>query len=271
MTTRARSSRKTIRRIADGALPRARQLTEAVTRDYGDGLWFTWPRHLKTYNALIRELIGNGIELAPSPISPIARHVGSTEPESSSKAKLSEILSASRGIVEELQSYSLESQPASGQMGRQEALPIVDRIMDRFHVAAKMLADPPSERKTRTVRTEADVQRLLRALLAVQFDDVRREEPVPSFAGHSARTDLLLKGTGIFVEVKVVRSVSAGRSIGDELLVDIDRYQGHRECRVLICFVYDPHGHLKNPRGLEADLEKKGKRESLQVKVMVRP
>ena len=44
------------------------------------------------------------------------------------------------------------------------------------------------------------------------------------------------------------------KQIGEQLIVDIERYQQHPNCKKLICFVYDPEGWVSNPRGLESDL-----------------
>jgi hypothetical protein len=57
------------------------------------------------------------------------------------------------------------------------------------------------------------------------------------------------------------------KQIGEELLVDIARYQSHPNCKTLICFVYDPNGFVKNPSGLENDLSKM--HEKIKVKVIV--
>ncbi|MCU1273121.1 MAG: hypothetical protein JWO48_552 [Bryobacterales bacterium] len=57
------------------------------------------------------------------------------------------------------------------------------------------------------------------------------------------------------------------KQIGEQLIIDIKRYQGHPDCKRLICFVYDPGGFLKNPGGLEADLS--GIHEKLEVKVII--
>ncbi len=55
--------------------------------------------------------------------------------------------------------------------------------------------------------------------------------------------------------------------IGEQLIIDIERYQSHPSCDRLICLVYDPDGHVRNPAGLANDLS--GKRGRLDVKVMV--
>ena len=44
------------------------------------------------------------------------------------------------------------------------------------------------------------------------------------------------------------------KEIGDQLIVDIDRYKSHADCQKLICFVYDPEARIGNPIGIMKDL-----------------
>jgi hypothetical protein len=57
--------------------------------------------------------------------------------------------------------------------------------------------------------------------------------------------------------------------LGEELIVDIAKYQNHPQCRKLLCFVYDPDGTISNPRGVETDLSKQ--HDKLTVRVMIVP
>ena len=81
--------------------------------------------------------------------------------------------------------------------------------------------------------------------------------------------DFLLKKEGTVVEVKKTRPRLSAKQIGDELLVDIGRYQVHPDCSVLVCFVYDPEGRIANPRGIETDLSKDAN--GIDVRVFIRP
>ena len=139
-----------------------------------------------------------------------------------------------------------------------------------FHLVASELQSRHEKRSTLAVNDEYDVQDLLRALLRQHFDDMRREEPVPSFAGRAPRMDLLLKAQKIAVEVKMTRDGHRDREIGDELLQDVARYKSHADCSALVCFIYDPRGLLKNPHGLASDVEKQSD-SRLTVKAVVCP
>ena len=98
-----------------------------------------------------------------------------------------------------------------------------------------------------------DVQDLLHSLLRIEFDDIRNEEWTPSYAGGSARMDFLLKEEQIVVEVKKTRDTLKDKEIGEQLIIDKERYKHHPDCRLLICFIYDPNNLIKNPKGLIKD------------------
>lgn len=130
----------------------------------------------------------------------------------------------------------------------------VEHILKRFHVVATQLLHRYGARPPFIIDDEYDVQDLLHALLSVEFEDIRKEEWVPSYAGGASRTDFVLKGKGIVIEVKKTRHGLADRDTGDQLIIDIARYASHPDCEKLVCFVYDPEGRMRNPRGLENDL-----------------
>lgn len=143
------------------------------------------------------------------------------------------------------------------------------RLLHRFHLVSTQLQDRHDHRSTLTISDEHDVQDLLHALLRLHFDDVRREEWTPSYAGKSSRVDFFLKPQQIVVEAKKTRPGLGAKELGDELIIDIHRYAQMPACKVLLCFVYDPAQLLRNPRGFETDLS--GQRDSLFVEVIVAP
>lgn len=105
-----------------------------------------------------------------------------------------------------------------------------------------------------TIENEADLQVLVDALLRLQYDDVRAEDPVPQSAGGSSRVDFLLRESGVVMETKMTRSTLTDRKVGEELLVDRGRYPRHPDCKAIFALIYDPKRHLKNPKGLEHEL-----------------
>ena len=119
--------------------------------------------------------------------------------------------------------------------------------------------------------SEYDVQDLLHAMLRPWIADIRPEEHTPSYAGSSTRMDFLLPAHRLVVEMKFVRDGSHARSIGNELIIDIEHYRRHPECDNLWCVIYDPQGLIQNPEGLKSDLEgaRLNKDGSVQVKIFV--
>jgi hypothetical protein len=83
--------------------------------------------------------------------------------------------------------------------------------------------------------------------------------------------DFLLPAHSIVIELKFVRDKSHAKKIGDELIIDIEHYARHPQCKILWCVVYDRHDLLQNKDGLINDLE--GTRRlpdsDIETKVMV--
>jgi hypothetical protein len=116
--------------------------------------------------------------------------------------------------------------------------------------------------------TEYDVQDLLHALMRPWIADIRPEEFTPSYAGAATRMDFLLPKYGTVIELKFVRDKAHARKIGDELIIDIDHYRRHPDCRYLWCAVFDQDHLLPNAEGLKHDLE--GQRSTKDGTVQVR-
>ena len=106
-------------------------------------------------------------------------------------------------------------------------------------------------------------------MLRLYFDDIRAEEWTPSYAGGASRVDFLLKKEAIIIEIKKTRATLKAKQLGEQLIIDIVKYQVHPDCKNLICFVYDPEGYINNPAGIENDLS--GKRDDLNVFVYIVP
>jgi hypothetical protein len=159
---------------------------------------------------------------------------------------------------------------ASHSSGGNDAVSRIEQICQRFQLVARRLQQRHAKRGTLVVADEYDVQDLLAAVLAADFDDVRNEEFSPSVAGQNSRIDFVLVGPGIAVETKMTRESLTDEKLAEELLVDIRRYEEHPEARHLVCFVYDPELRLKNPAGLVRDLEKTATRFEM-LKVIIAP
>lgn len=146
---------------------------------------------------------------------------------------------------------------------------ILENLFYNFHIVVKQLRYRHGDRETLEINDEYDVQDLLHALLRLFFDDIRPEEWTPSYAGKSSRMDFLLKNESIVIEVKKTRRGLSAKELGDQLIIDIERYKEHPLCKNLFCFVYDPEERILNPRGVEQDLNRDN--DDLNVKVFIVP
>jgi hypothetical protein len=163
----------------------------------------------------------------------------------------------------------LESRRKKSPINTHTSFHLLKNTLRRFHIVVKQLGYRYDNRPTLIINDEYDVQDLLHALLKAIFDDVREEDAVPNYAGSASRVDFLLKNEKIVVEAKVATSRLRDKKIGEQLIVDIKRYQSHPDCEKLVCFVYDPDNYIKNPIALENDLS--GKHDKLEVLVLVVP
>ena len=142
-------------------------------------------------------------------------------------------------------------------------------LIERFHRVARQMRMRYNSRPTLEINDEYDVQNLLHALLVIFFDDVREEQWTPDYAGGASKMDFLLPTLQTAIEVKKARATLTPRKLGEELIIDIARYQNHPQCQQLFCFVYDPDGIISNPRGIETDLSKQHNK--LTVRAMIMP
>ncbi len=78
-----------------------------------------------------------------------------------------------------------------------------------------------------------------------------------------------MKQERIVIETKMTRVSLGAKEIGDELIIDLNRYEAHPDCSTLCCFIYDPDGNINNPDGLASDLT--ASHGKLKVIVFIRP
>ena len=146
-----------------------------------------------------------------------------------------------------------------------EAISSVINLCDRVHEVAKQMRERREGRSTLDITDEYDVQDMMHALLRIYFDDIRREEWTPSYAGGSGRVDFLIKPYMILLEIKKTRQSLSEKDIGNQLIEDIGRYRQIHGAKALICFIYDPEERISNPKGLITDLERLDKNIDLRV------
>jgi len=146
---------------------------------------------------------------------------------------------------------------------------LIEQICSKFHLIAKQLKSRYDDRDTLVIEDEYDTQDLLHSLLHIFFEDIRAEEWAPSYAGGCSRVDFLLKKEEIIIEVKKTRKTLKAKQIGEQLIIDSQKYKVHPNCKKLFCFVYDPDGWVANPMGIENDLNKSD--DDFEVKVLIVP
>ncbi len=146
---------------------------------------------------------------------------------------------------------------------------IVVMLAEHLHSVVRQLRERREDRPTLDVKDEYDVQDLFHALLTIHFDDIRKEEWAPSYAGGASRMDFLLPEIEAVIEIKMTRPSLSTKQLGEQLIVDIAKYEKHPACRTLFCVVYDPDGRISNPRGVENDLTKDS--DQMVTRVMIVP
>lgn len=171
-----------------------------------------------------------------------------------------------QSMIEEFEEYGASN---ATRVQTETPASIIASRLCRFHLVVRSLRVRHDNRPPLEIEDEYDVQDLLHALLQLDFDDIRREEWTPSYAGGSSRMDFLLKQEQVVIETKKTRKGLGDKEIGQQLLLDIGRYSAHPDCRTLVCFVYDPEGRIGNPAALEGDLS--GERDGLTVRVLIVP
>ncbi len=115
------------------------------------------------------------------------------------------------------------------------------------------------------VRDGYDLEDLLRAILHLHFDDVRRELRTPGYS-FGVRTDFVVGHDRIAVACKLLKSDMRERELVLEVQEDIAHYES-LDCDHLIVLIYDPEQVLPDPRQFEAAWSQTGG--GLNVRCMV--
>jgi predicted RNA-binding Zn-ribbon protein involved in translation (DUF1610 family) len=126
----------------------------------------------------------------------------------------------------------------------------LETILRRLPRIAGQLRFRQTDRPPFRVQDERDLEDLVRALLALHFDDVRPECRTPAYAA-GTRTDFLLFPHRIALTTKLagpeLRESAIARQLHDDALYYADR----KQCDLLIACVYDPEGLLRDAPVLE--------------------
>jgi hypothetical protein len=173
-----------------------------------------------------------------------------------------------RGPLLDQRQILVEAQQEVEGVGRSSRdLELLERVFRKLPDYLEPFIQRQRGRDPFVVEDEYDLQVAVHALLRALFDDVRPEDYVPERAGSRSRVDFMLKAEGIVIETKMTRSGLGAKEVSEELIVDIERYKAHPDCRALIGLVYDPDKLIQNRRAIEADLSRKT--DGLQVRVYI--
>ncbi|MNG87297.1 hypothetical protein D3C73_345050 [compost metagenome] len=145
---------------------------------------------------------------------------------------------------------------------------LLERLVKGLQRAMHPLTHRRKGSQSLSFDSEYDVQDLLHSLLRPWIQDIRPEEFTPSYAGSSTRMDFLLPAHKLVLETKIVRDRNHAKKVGDELIIDIEHYRRHSDCKNLWCVIYDPNQYITNTQGLKTDLE--GERISKDGEVIVK-
>ena len=132
---------------------------------------------------------------------------------------------------------------------------LIETLVRGLPRAMHPLTHRRKDAQTLSFESEYDIQDLLHSQLRPWITDIRPEEFTPSYASSSTRMDFLLPAHELVIEMKRIRDKRHASKVGDELIIDIEHYRQHRDCRSLWCVVYDPLRMIVNPSGLTTDLE----------------
>jgi hypothetical protein len=147
------------------------------------------------------------------------------------------------------------SPPATSALGQLESL------LRRLPLVIRELRVRQGDRPPFRVTDERDLEDLLRAILPLSFDTVRRQGRTPRY-DTGTRTDFLLPREGIALTLKWGRGNVSTAQLIEQFQEDAAYYRRQENCRTLVGFIYDPEGVLGETRlvetacsGLDPDLD----------------
>jgi hypothetical protein len=244
-------------------------LRNSALDDYHNKRYESWPEFVQEFNRILKEVISSGYKVDIDEIAVVPP--GQTGGPTFERVGTDSVIAKIREIINKSERLQKRINSLLGTVyDKKEPLTEIELICSRFHRIVRKLRDRHNDRETLNIEDEYDVQDLMAALLNLFFADIRDEEWTPSYAGGSARMDFLLKREQIVIEIKKTRRSLSDKDIGEQLIIDIEKYSHHPDCKTLICFIYDPEGLIGNPNGLEDDLIKQSN-DSLNVIVYIYP
>lgn len=251
----------------------AYNLYNTILKDCIEHRWGHLEEHINHYHQLLIESYNIGILVENGPIQPVVCHLRGRDkhPTNEEKKKLLELMRKSFDLACSCEEHLCDlAKQHQKNNDLNNALSCIESICNKFHIFCLCLCKSIIASKKIKVLNEYDVQKLMYVLLSMDFKDIRVEEAVPSRAGSCARMDFLIMPFGIGIETKMTRENLIDKNVAEQLSIDIMKYKKHPDCKMLVCFIYDPDGHIRNATQITHDLESEQTRK-LKVKVYITP
>lgn len=123
------------------------------------------------------------------------------------------------------------------------------RALQRFRACCQYVSDAP--------QNERSVQELVWIMLRAQFDDVVREESLPTFAAKAYRPDFGIASLRTLVEIKYLNDKRDLSKLQDAILADVSGYlTASQTYDSLVVLVYDAAGGLLDAEKFCRDFER---------------
>jgi hypothetical protein len=124
-------------------------------------------------------------------------------------------------------------------------LAILEDMIGRLPAVIRQLRVRHGDRPPFRIVDERDLEDLLRAILHLQFGEIRPETRTPRYA-LVTRTDFLLVPERIALSIKLANS-----NLTAQFQEDAAYYQQERKCRTLVELIYDPESSIREPQLLQ--------------------
>lgn len=125
----------------------------------------------------------------------------------------------------------------------------LESLLQRLPLVIRQLRARQGGRLPFRILDVKDLEDLTRALLPLQFEDIRPEGRTPRYAP-TTRTDFLLAPERLALTVKLATPEARGPVLASQLEEDVAYYRRLGNSQALVCFIYDPEdylGHFATP------------------------
>jgi hypothetical protein len=130
-----------------------------------------------------------------------------------------------------------------------DTLELLERVLRRLPHAVRQLRDRHDGRPTVRVVDAFDLEDLVRAILHLHFDDVRRETRTPGYS-FVTRTDFIVGPQRIAVTAKLAQQDVRERELVRQIHEDAAFYE-QKDCDCLVVLVYDPEQIVRDAQQFE--------------------